>query len=54
MESSELSQSAVSYHLGKLEHAGIFAKKKSGTRNCYHLNCDLINPIELLKEEDEG
>jgi len=54
LESSELSQSAISYHLGKLEHAGILAKKKSGTRNCYHLNCDLISLIELLKEEDEG
>jgi len=40
LESSELSQPAISYHLGKLEHAGILAKKKSGTRNCYHLNCD--------------
>ena len=54
LESSELSQPAISYHLGKLEHAGILVREKSGTRNCYHLNCDLIGLIELLKEEGVG
>lgn len=53
LEASKLSQPAISYHLGKLEHAGILVKKKRGARNCYHLNCRLISLIELLKEEDE-
>ncbi len=54
LESSELSQPAISYHLGKLEHAGIIVREKRGTRSCYHLNCKFISLIELLKEEDEG
>jgi len=54
LESSELSQPAISYHLGKLERAGILVREKRGTRNCYHLSCNLIGLIELLKEEGEG
>ena len=54
LESSELSQPAISYHLGKLERAGILVREKRGARNCYHLNCSLVSLIELLKEEDEG
>ena len=54
LESSELSQPAISYHLGKLEHAGILVREKRGTRNCYHLSYGLISLIELLKEEEEG
>ena len=54
LESSELSQPAISYHLGKLEHAGILVRQKHETRNCYHLDRSLIGLIELLKEEDEG
>jgi DNA-binding transcriptional ArsR family regulator len=54
LESSELSQPAISYHLGKLEHAGILVKEKRGTRTCYHLNCNLTSLIDLLKEEEEG
>ena len=54
LESSELSQSTISYHLGKLERAGILVREKRETRNCYHLNRNFIGLIELLKEEDEG
>ncbi len=48
----DLSQPAISYHLRKMEHAGILIKEKSGSRNCYRLDeriQDLINMIE--KEE---
>ncbi len=33
-----LSQPAVSYHLAKLERAGILLKEKKGTRNCYRVH----------------
>ncbi len=33
-----LSQPAVSYHLAKLERAGIVVKQKLGTRNCYRIS----------------
>jgi DNA-binding transcriptional ArsR family regulator len=46
-----LSQPAVSYHLGRLERAGVLVKERNGARNCYHLNKDLTGLIELLKEE---
>jgi DNA-binding transcriptional ArsR family regulator len=54
LESSELSQPAISYHLGKLEHAGILVREKHGTRNCYQLDRNLIDLIELLKGEGQG
>ncbi|MCK5246160.1 winged helix-turn-helix transcriptional regulator, partial [Candidatus Bipolaricaulota bacterium] len=30
-----LSQPAISYHLTKLEQAGVLHKERQGTRNCY-------------------
>jgi DNA-binding transcriptional ArsR family regulator len=33
-----LSQPAVSYHLAKLEKAGILVKERRGTRNCYRVH----------------
>lgn len=36
-----LSQPAVSYHLTKLERAGILIKERRGTRNCYRINSAL-------------
>jgi ArsR family transcriptional regulator, zinc-responsive transcriptional repressor len=33
-----LSQPAVSYHLAKLERAGVLVKQKKGTRNCYRIH----------------
>jgi len=46
-----LSQPAVSYHLGKLERAGVLVKTKDGTRNCYRLNERIDEMMEILKEE---
>ncbi len=48
----ELSQPAISYHLGKLERAGVVHKERQGTRNCYRL-CDTLHPLvrSILKEE---
>jgi DNA-binding transcriptional ArsR family regulator len=46
----ELSQPAISYHLGKLEQAGILIKEKIGTRNCYRLTRELAALTNLLKE----
>ena len=45
----ELSQPAVSYHLAKLERAGVVVKEKRGTRNCYHLSSDLGFLVTMLK-----
>lgn len=36
-----LSQPAISYHLAKLERAGIVIREKQGTRNCYRVSGDL-------------
>jgi DNA-binding transcriptional ArsR family regulator len=44
-----LSQPAVSYHLAKLERAGVVVKEKRGTRNCYRLSSDLGFPAKMLK-----
>ncbi|HHR85949.1 winged helix-turn-helix transcriptional regulator [Candidatus Bipolaricaulota bacterium] len=48
----ELSQPAISYHLAKLERAGILTKKKFGSRNCYWLNERLEKLVEMINEED--
>jgi DNA-binding transcriptional ArsR family regulator len=47
-----LSQPAISYHLGKLERAGILRKEKDGTRNCYRINPDLREIIRECMKED--
>ncbi len=53
LEELSLSQPAVSYHLGRLERAGILVKERNGTKNCYQLNKDLIELISLLKEDEK-
>ncbi len=53
LEELSLSQPAVSYHLGRLERAGILVKERNGTKNCYQLNKDLIELINLLKEDEK-
>lgn len=50
----DLSQPAVSYHLGKLERAGILIKEKHGSRNCYRLKKSIRLLTEALKKEEEG
>jgi len=49
----ELSQPAISYHLAKLERAGILIKQKVGSHNCYWLNERIAKLITMLNEEDE-
>ncbi len=46
-----LSQPAVSYHLAKLERAGVLIKMKKGTRNCYRINGALEGVLmQCMKE----
>jgi DNA-binding transcriptional ArsR family regulator len=49
----ELSQPAVSYHLAKLERAGILAKERQGTRNCYRLCDEVRTLIRMITKEDK-
>jgi len=53
LEHLDLSQPAVSYHLAKLERAGIVRKDRRGTRHCYRLNEELRTLLEILTEEDD-
>ena len=48
-----LSQPAISYHLGKLERAGLLLKEKKGSRHCYRLNRRVRGLIKMLKQEDK-
>jgi len=47
----ELSQPDVSYHLSKLDQAGILGKDKRGTRNCYHLNKRTLRNVGIIPKE---
>ena len=49
-----LSQPAVSYHLSKLEQAGVLEKERRGTRNCYRLQSHVVNLVRLMTEEGRG
>ena len=48
-----LSQPAISYHLTKLEQAGVLQKERQGTRNCYRLQKGLVELVRLITEEGE-
>ena len=48
----ELSQPAVSYHLAKLERAGVLQKERQGTRNCYRLREELRTLIRSVMKEE--
>ncbi len=48
----DLSQPAVSYHLAKLERAGVVVKNKNGPRNCYRLNSHIRSLIRILTQEE--
>ena len=52
LEELELSQPAVSYHLAKLERAGVLQKQRTGTRNCYRLSDGLRVLLEKAIKED--
>lgn len=47
-----LSQPAVSYHLSKLERAGVLRKERNGTRNCYRIESRLECVLKLCMKED--
>jgi DNA-binding transcriptional ArsR family regulator len=47
-----LSQPATSYHLAKLERAGILLKKRTGTRNCYQLREGTRQLLQSVLQED--
>ncbi len=48
----KLSQPAVSYHLGKLERAGVLRKERNGTRNCYRIEDRLEYVLKSCMKED--
>ena len=48
----KLSQPAISYHLTKLEQAGVLQKERQGTRNCYRLQKGVVNLVRLITEEE--
>jgi ArsR family transcriptional regulator len=48
----ELSQPAISYHLAKLERAGVLIKERNGPRNCYRLNSHIRGLIKILTQEE--
>jgi DNA-binding transcriptional ArsR family regulator len=48
-----LSQPAISYHLAKLEQAGVLQKERQGTRNCYRLQHGVEDLVRLITEESE-
>jgi len=47
-----LSQPTVSYHLAKLERAGVLVKEKKGTRNCYRIDEVLKSVLTQCIKED--
>jgi len=54
LERVGLSQPAISYHLAKLERAGVVQKERRGTRHCYRLSDDLRSLLQCLMKEDES
>jgi predicted transcriptional regulator len=42
----------VSYHLAKLERAGILVKERKGTRNCYRIDEVLESVLTQCIKED--
>jgi len=49
----DLSQPAISYHLGKLERAGILIKEKKGSRNCYRLDKRINGLIKIISGKEK-
>jgi len=48
----DLSQPAISYHLAKLERAGVLRKQRVGTRNCYQLREGMGELMQSVLKED--
>lgn len=49
----DLSQPAISYHLGRLERAGIVIKEKHGAKNCYRLRNSIRALVQSLMKEEK-
>ncbi len=49
----DLSQPAISYHLGKLERAGILIKEKKGSRNCYRLDKRINGLVKIISGKEK-
>jgi len=49
----DLSQPAISYHLSKLERAGVLRKERQGTRNCYQLREEVLELVQLIRSRRE-
>ncbi len=49
----DLSQPTISYHLGKLERAGILIKEKKGSRNCYRLDKRTNGLIKIISGKEK-
>ena len=47
----QLSQPAISYHLSKLEQAGVLQKERHGTRNCYRLQEGVSALVRWMTQE---
>jgi DNA-binding transcriptional ArsR family regulator len=52
LQGLKLSQPAVSYHLGKLEHAGVLRKERNGNRNCYRIESRMECVLKSCMKED--
>jgi len=49
----DLSQPAISYHLTKLERAGVLVKRREGTRHCYRISDELRPLFDRLMKENK-
>jgi DNA-binding transcriptional ArsR family regulator len=53
LQNMDLSQPAISYHLGKLERAGILIKRRNGTRNCYEIDSHVRRLVRMITTSKE-
>lgn len=49
----QLSQPAISYHLARLENAGVLDKERQGTRNCYKVREEIADLVRRVYKEGE-
>jgi DNA-binding transcriptional ArsR family regulator len=52
LRQSRLSQPAISYHLAKLERAGVLRKQRVGSRNCYRLSQQIRELLQPITKEN--
>lgn len=53
-EAVGLSQPATSYHLAKLERAGVLHKEKRGTMNCYRVDPAIARLLDTCMKGDRS